>query len=401
MLGSLRSLRRFEDPALSRDPRVRAVLAGLATLEAPPARAHFRAELRAQLVAVAPRLVAEGVAGEAGPPARTALADRPRPNRRPAALPVPEPALPRRRVLAVHVARPLAALTVLVVVLGLLLGGAVFASRHALPGDALYGLKRASENVELATASGPVDKAQDLLGFAKTRASEAADLLTQSGSGSVDAKTAHLIRTTLGSGDSDVRQASRLLGSAAVSRNSGSPLDVLTDWAPGQQKRLRQLAAHTNDAALQARVLQSVALVQAAETRAKRLLPVLSCLRGADSDMLGPLPVVSCAPASPPATGGTIPSHSQTAGPHGTTAPQVGSGGTNPPVATTPQGSSASGVQTGGGSSSSPAPPIVPLPLPSISLPSPITVGSCGPTISLGPINVGIGSCGVSAQVNP
>src|SRR6185437_4847649 len=58
MLGG--PLRRYEDPAQSRDPRIREIVAALATLEPAPApRAHFRAELRAQLVAVTPRLVAE------------------------------------------------------------------------------------------------------------------------------------------------------------------------------------------------------------------------------------------------------------------------------------------------------------------------------------------------------
>src|SRR3954452_13145573 len=59
------SLRRYEDPTQSPDPRVRAVIAGLQTLDPAPApRAHFRAELRAQLVAVAPRLIADGIAAE-------------------------------------------------------------------------------------------------------------------------------------------------------------------------------------------------------------------------------------------------------------------------------------------------------------------------------------------------
>src|SRR5438270_2421700 len=57
------SLRRYEDPARSSDPRIRELVTQLATLEpGPEPRAHFRAELRAQLVAVTPRLVAEGPA---------------------------------------------------------------------------------------------------------------------------------------------------------------------------------------------------------------------------------------------------------------------------------------------------------------------------------------------------
>src|SRR4051812_36335513 len=60
MLGA--SWRRLEDPARSRDPRVRSLVSALATLPSPEPRAEFRAELRAQLVAIAPRIIAETTA---------------------------------------------------------------------------------------------------------------------------------------------------------------------------------------------------------------------------------------------------------------------------------------------------------------------------------------------------
>ncbi len=59
----LDSLRRHPDPAQSRDPEVRAVVDALGQLDIAPAPdEQFRHELRAQLVAVAPRLMAEGAA---------------------------------------------------------------------------------------------------------------------------------------------------------------------------------------------------------------------------------------------------------------------------------------------------------------------------------------------------
>jgi hypothetical protein len=64
MLGA--SWRRLEDPAHSRDPRVRALVAALAALPAPEPRPEFRAELRAQLVAIAPRIITES-AGDTTP----------------------------------------------------------------------------------------------------------------------------------------------------------------------------------------------------------------------------------------------------------------------------------------------------------------------------------------------
>ena len=57
LLGS--AWRRNDDPATSRDPQVRAVVGALATLPAPELNAEFRAELRAQLVAITPRIIAE------------------------------------------------------------------------------------------------------------------------------------------------------------------------------------------------------------------------------------------------------------------------------------------------------------------------------------------------------
>jgi hypothetical protein len=391
MLGSLR---RYEDPAKSRDPRVRAVLTQLAILEmAPPARAHFRAELRAQLVAVAPRLVAEGMAAEAPPVPRVVIADRPRPlpHPRPAAV----PSRPRRllaQVAALHVARPLGVFTAVLAVFGALLAGALVVSRHALPGDALYGLKRASESVELATASGPVDKAKDLLRFAKTRASEVSELLGQAKPGSIDGHTAGLVKSTLGSADSDLRQASRLLGTAAVQRDSDAPLSVIINWAPGQLSRLQAIAARIPQGALHDRAVASAGLVQSAVTRATQLRPVLACMSGADSDALGPIPVSGCTAATVPVP---VPGTTQP----GTSGPGTGSlsvpsiTGTNPSTQTT-QGLS-SGSTPPGSTSTNP----LPIPIPSVSLTTPITIDSCGTSISLGPIDIGVGPCGVHAGV--
>jgi hypothetical protein len=396
MLGSLR---RVQDPARSSDPQVRAVLAGLATLQAPPARAHFRAELRAQLVAVAPRLVAEGLAAEAAPVARGAIAEPARP------LPVtPGPDRPRRtvfaRVRSAKYGRPLALVSMAVAIAAFLLGGAVWISQHALPGDALYGLKRASESVELATASGPVDKAHDLLTFARTRSTEVSELLGDAGSGHVGSSTARLVASTLGSADSDVRQASRLLGEAAVQRSSAAPLAVLMAWAPQQAAALQAIADKTDDPALHARAEQSLGLLQAAVTRAAQLERVLPCMGGADSDALGPIPVSRCTAQGK----ASAPKHGTT--PRTTSPPAV------PGATLTPSGSATTGtttVQVGGtsaapgaasGSASAPSASLpIPVPIPSVPLPSPITSASCGAEVSLGPVDVSLGPCGVSAKV--
>ena len=168
MLGG--AWRRHGDPARSSDPRVRELVGALAGLEvAPPMRAEFRAELRAQLVAVTPRLVDEGEAS-------LAPATAPRPRRAPSGPPRPSARAPNPPA-RFRFAKPLIAVACALTAFVLLLGGAVLLSQHALPGDALYGVKRASEDVEYSTTSGTVAKGKLKLEFAATRIGEVADLL--------------------------------------------------------------------------------------------------------------------------------------------------------------------------------------------------------------------------------
>lgn len=402
MLGS--SLRRFEDPAHSADPRIRDIVAGLRTLEmAPPPRAHFRAELRAQLVAVAPRLVAEGMAAEAPPLPRGAVLERPRPR------PVRDVSQPTglRRVLAklgqLPVSRPLGIVTAVITVFAMLLAGAVVLSRRALPGDALYGLKRASENVELSLASGPTDKANLLLGFAKTRADEVNSLLARAdasalavganASAGISTHTASLIKSTLESANTDVTQASQLLGNAAVRDKSSKPLAILAAWTPGQARRLSEAARRIPAGSLHNLAVSSVDLVRAAQLRATDLTPQVGCgcLSNGSSDSLGPLPCPKCVASAPSAPGPNGPSSSSPGTSGSTSAPPAG--GVN--------GGSQSSEGTPVPPSSSTSGPLITVPslsLPSLSLPSvstPVNVDSCGVSASLGPINIGIGPCGV------
>src|SRR5262249_41565514 len=67
-MADLRSLvavlRRYPDPASSPDPLISSLLHRLATVPPPPGPSpDFTAQLHAQLVAVTPRLVAEGASG--------------------------------------------------------------------------------------------------------------------------------------------------------------------------------------------------------------------------------------------------------------------------------------------------------------------------------------------------
>lgn len=387
----LRGRGRFPDPERSSDPAVRELVAALATLPAPAPRAHFRAELRAQLVAVAPRLVAEGreeaerATAAASPGGRT-----------------------QRSHLFAGLRIAVASLAVVVV----LLGGAVWLSRSALPGDALYGLKRASESAQLALASDPQQRAADLLGFAKTRVDEVRDLLNQPSAdaagpqaGGIGADQAKLIRSTLGSADDDLRQASRLLGNQSVHTRSATPLSVLLTWAPGQQDRLETIVDRLPAGDLRQAAQESAHLVAAATARAHALQSELgcSCLGGAGSDTLGPQPCQPCT-AQPAGPGGpTAPPGSGTGSGHPHPRPTTAATSTTPAPAPAGSGSPATGSTGSTGSGTGSGTPTHGHLLPSLPLPSlPITVpplkpsGSCTPLISLGPITIG---CGLSAGI--
>lgn len=380
------------DPAQSPDAAVRALVTALATIpdavpQARP-RPHFRAELRAQLVAVTPRIVAEAREEAAAAPSRR---------------PVGQHSVGQRRRAHLRLAAGVRIAVGALAVCALLLGGAVWLSRSALPGDTLYGLKRAGESAQLALASDTGERAAELLSFAKTRADEVAQLLgrpSASGTGpqaggAIGPATAALVRSTLASADGDLRQASQLLGNQAVQTRSGAPLDALLQWAPGQQRRLDDIANRIPAGDLHRTAQDSADLVAAAVARASALQADAgcSCVGGAGSDALGPLPCGPCGsgsshptqspPTQAPGPGAkTAPSPATTPDSAATTAP-----GGNPPV---PPGPGTTLLPLPGGTRSG----LLPIPLPP---PPTITVvpplvspsTSCTPALQIGPISVG------------
>ncbi|WP_375482242.1 DUF5667 domain-containing protein [uncultured Jatrophihabitans sp.] len=382
MLGS--SLRRAEDPEKSRDPRVREVVASLRAVDyAPAPDPRFRSELRAQLVAVAPRLIAESAPDTAPTPVATA---RHR-----------EPARRRRFV------RPLAVAGTVAAAFLVLLGGAVWMSQKALPGDSLYGLKRASENVQLSLTSGGTDKGHAYLSLAQTRVQEARALLRRDSAsasgrgplaGGLSAHSAGLISKNLASANSDLRHGSDLLNTKAVTSKSQTPLTIITDWAPGQLVRLKALADALPTSTVRSQTLSSWALTNSALTRARSLAPAVAngCASGARSDRLGPVPTCSSTGSAPatrapttrtPATPSTPATHSNRSG----ATHRGGSSGTGAPASgrpAAPQPTRSAPSSRGRGV------PTLPRLLPSK---APISVGSCGISIGLGPIGVGVGGC--------
>ncbi|MDT4942692.1 MAG: hypothetical protein QOJ34_2781 [Pseudonocardiales bacterium] len=394
MLGN--SWRRYEDPARSRDPRVRALVGALATLPAPEPSAAFRAELRAQLVAIAPRIIAESADVSVAPRidnppvAKTVSVGRPK---------HADGALARLR--GISFGRPLAIATSVLTAFVVLLGGAVWMSQKALPGDTLYGLKRASESFQLWMDGGDrTAKATDLLKYAGKRVDEAHGLASRASAtalgggvhaGTIDSHTADLISSTLSTADSDVRNATALLTKEAVASRSSSPLKILTDWVPGQLARLNSLAAAFPASSLRHQAQSSAWLVSAAGNRAKALAPVVvTGCAPASSDALGPDPLGGCAtPTTSPTTNTVTPSNkpnhpgrTDVGTDSGPGANPVTSGGSNDPD---PQSSGSSG------------PTKTPIHLPPITLPTlptpTLPVGSCGIHLTVGPIPINLGSC--------
>jgi hypothetical protein len=397
MLGA--TWRRLEDPALSRDPRVRSLVSALAALPSPEPRAEFRAELRAQLVAIAPRIVGE-----------TTAPTVPLPVLKAAGKPATEGHRPRHadgafaRLRTIPIGRGFRIALAVVATFAVLLGGAVWMSKKALPGDALYGLKRASETVQLDTAGSDTAKARDLLNFAATRADEVKGLLSRAGmsgaqaqASGLDPHTASLIKSTLSSADSDVKSASSLLATQAVRKKTTNPLQVLTKWAPSQLTRLNSIAAAMPSPTLRERTESSADLVSAAVTRAQQLAPnVSSGCANKSTDALGPLPQCGITSVIPSIVGGQ-PSTGTTGA--ASTAGNSAPGGNGGPVSIVPN-TSTTGAQPTGSASSNPG-----LHLPSLIPPSPslpLTVSSCGIAASLGPIGIGIGLCsGIHLSLHP
>jgi len=408
------ALHRAVDPEHSPDPKVRALVGALAGLQvSPPLREHFRAELRTQLVAVTPRLVNEGMEGLVRHTPESYATAHVRPSRW---------HLVAVRLPKVRLGTPIRLVTAALAVLVLLASGAVWLSRSALPGDPLYNLKRASENAQLSLQSG-TGKATELLDFAKTRVDEVADLLSipsasglsgqgPQADGAISAHTASLITSTLGSADDDLRQAANLIDTKAVRSHSAGPLKIMLNWAPDQQSRLDQIVDHIPAGALHDRAVTSSDLVAAAFSRAQALQEDMDCgcLNASGTDSLGPLPCTACEVVSP-----TIPTPGPTGSPNpaitqshtgtdsnGTPAgPRIGQSQSGAATNGGTSGGSAGGTHAPAGSGSPSSGPTSGLPLPSVSVPTMPTVppvlstDSCGATVTLGPIGVGVGTCGI------
>ncbi len=368
------------------------LISRLRALPGPAPEARFRADLRAQLVAITARVVSESPA-ETATGSATALAGR-------------RAARSALRTLR----RPVLALASASTVLVLLLGMAVWMSSGSLPGQSLYGIKRASENVQLSMAGNDVAKGQAYLQLAGNRVREAADLLSQpsamlaggglSAAGRVNPRTAELVADTLDSADADSVSAMRLLGRAAVAELSKEPLTKMSSWLPPQRTLLTQVRDRIPDGPLHTRAQASLLLLQRIATRTGQLSSAMgcACLAQALADELGPVPCSDCGPVATRTPSGpgapTVTAPAPAPGLPGAPGSSGGPSGSLPNLSLPPlggPGSSSSGHAAGPGASQPPASnlPSSPAGTPPAALPSSSPSGPLGSLGPIGPIQSG------------
>ncbi|MFI7603853.1 DUF5667 domain-containing protein [Micromonospora sp. NPDC049366] len=233
---------------------------------------EFRTGLRAMLLATAER---EGLGNPAKTPATEAAGQRTSAGSLRGSL---LPAVTARR------ARARGAILVGVAAGAIAVSGISAASENAVPGDALYGMKRSTERAQLALASSDISRGQLFLDFARTRLGEAAELRgNEAGFSAV-----------LDDMDADTRQGVRLLTGAAAQRSDAAGLDAVNTFVTGQRRVVRELLDGATRADRE-RTNESLALLDAVRERSDALRAAIGCGLPAPvaSDALGPAPT-SC-----------------------------------------------------------------------------------------------------------
>ena len=263
------------------------------------------------------------------------------------------------------------------------------AAGQARPGDVLYGLKRGTEQTQLALAGDA--RGEVLLDLAGTRLGEVRALVDAgttampaagaAGSGGTvlaAGNDAALVAETLATMDAQTADGAAELTGRAVDGADAGPLALLADWVVGQSDGLTGLQGDVPGAAVDD-VLDSLALLADLSARVSGLESSLDCASGPmvlGADELGPVPAPcpsdgSAAQAAGPAGDGSSP---------GSDVPDRGSvpaPGPSTSSSAPSAGDSAPSAPDGSGNGEVPAPAVPPLPSdvvptpPSVLLPVP------------------------------
>lgn len=321
----------------------------------------------------APGRAARARRGPRGPKSRSDRSDRP--GREPA-----------RPMSGARARFAIAAVAVLALV-GSLAGMSLLLARDALPGDALYGVKRTAEAASLGLTFGAEPKALKHLEFASARVSEI-ETLARRYPGRDSAPVGGYL-TALTDFDNDAAAGSRQL-IALATRADGRQLDALHAWARQQSARLTDVTSRL-PAAARNRETATHGLLDKISTRAAALFARMDCyqITSGSFDDVGALPAAGVCekatgttpdPNAPKPSG--VPGASAvqpTVPPQGTDPPAPGLPTPAlpplPPVARTVPLPQPGIPQPGTPQSGAPQPPagrptvVLPLPLPTVELP--------------------------------
>lgn len=248
----------------------------------------------------------------------------------------------------------------------------VLISRGSLPGDMLYGLKRASESAEIGLTSGQEAKGQKHLDLAALRLGEIQEMIqrdTATAAGprptaaGLDDTDAALVADNLRAFDQQARTGSKLL-LGLVQQPSGPSAGTLARWATEQQQRFDQVAPSLSPEGRE-QAASSQRLLTQLQSRAAAFESDPTCSSGS-SDDLGPLPSASCGTAPTAAPSTTAAPETSSSTPSSTTRttsstePTTTTSGTDSTRSTSsPTGSTPSTTNT-------PAPVQVPVPVPGL-----------------------------------
>lgn len=207
------------------------------------------------------------------------------------------------------------------------LSGVSVASDTAMPGEALYTIKRQAERAQMAL-TGSDSKGRLYLDFARTRLNEADAVVGDPAA----------FGSTLNDMDGETREGVSLLVGAAIDRRDAASLDVVDAFVTDQLRGIDQLKAKVTGE-LATRLDASRRLIGRVTERSlavRTLLPCSSAIASKQDD-LGPVPVSECDAADPttPSTSST-PSSTPKSTPSATT-PSAGQ-------ATAPSGANAGGT---------------------------------------------------------